>query len=136
MVLGFKFYKKLYKFNARKQRSNRGLYRKIDTDDEGKFHTNAGISGSDQLGKPGRGIGNFEPKGILGKGSSSVLQTRKTLVLCKTSNSSTYLQLNMYGFHKVCRNKNSINFRNKFFFEGNEPNFHLIKRRKKDGEEE
>lgn len=42
----------------------------------------------------------------------------------------------MYGFHKVCRNKNSINFRNKFFYSGNQANFHLIKRRKKDGEDD
>ena len=41
-------------------------------------------------------------------------------------------QLNMYNFHKVCREKNNtINFKNDIFFKRNQVNFHKIKRKKK-----
>lgn len=38
----------------------------------------------------------------------------------------------MYSFHKVCREKNNtVNFKNEFFFRGNEASFGRIKRKKK-----
>ena len=42
----------------------------------------------------------------------------------------------MYNFHKVCRQNNTVSFRNDVFFRGNEPNFHQIKRKKKARDEE
>lgn len=30
----------------------------------------------------------------------------------------------MYNFHKVCRDKRVLNFKNELFFKGNENNFH------------
>ena len=41
-------------------------------------------------------------------------------------------QLNMYNFHKVCREKNNtINFKHDLFYKGNEHNYFKIKRKKK-----
>jgi hypothetical protein len=38
----------------------------------------------------------------------------------------------MYNFRKICREKNNtINFKNEYFFKGNEVNYDKIKRKKK-----
>lgn len=42
----------------------------------------------------------------------------------------------MYGFHKVSRHKDSTSFRHEHFYLGNEDNFNLIHRKRKEGEEE
>ena len=38
----------------------------------------------------------------------------------------------MYGFHKVCRNKNSISFKNQYFIQNRDDLYFMIKRKKKE----
>jgi hypothetical protein len=38
----------------------------------------------------------------------------------------------MYGFNKICRRKDSINFRHSYFVKGFPDNYTMIKRKKKD----
>jgi hypothetical protein len=38
----------------------------------------------------------------------------------------------MYGFSKICRRKDSVNFRHHYFVKGMPENYKLIKRKKKD----